>query len=215
MGLNITFISDTHTKHKHFNQYLPGGDVIVCSGDISSRGYEREVQDFLEWYSELPYIHKIFIAGNHDFLFEANPQKAQELLAQFPNVDYLENSELVIDGVKFWGSPYSPRFFDWAFNVDRGEAIREHWLQIPLDTDILITHGPPYGIGDFTKRDKKNVGCEDLMDVVQSQINPKVHVFGHIHEGYGLTLKDGTLFINASVLNERYEMVNPPMVVQI
>jgi Icc-related predicted phosphoesterase len=210
--MEITFISDTHETHHRLTEQLPGGHVIVCAGDVSGRGYSRQVEDFLFWYSNLPYRHKIFIAGNHDYLFEDRPTIAKELLDKYPEVIYLEQSEVVIDGVKFFGSPYTPRFFDWAFNVDRGDAIREYWLKIPLDTDVLITHGPPKGHGDYTRRDHKNVGCWDLLDIVTSQVKPKYHVFGHIHEGYGVTKNDETTFINASSVDFMYNPVNAPIV---
>ena len=96
------------------------------------------------------------------------------------NAHYLCDESLTLDGVKFYGSPWQPRFFDWAFNKDRGAPLKAIWDKIPLDTDVLITHGPPHGILDLTF-DKIKAGCEELLLAVQ-RIKPKVHVFGHIHE---------------------------------
>jgi Icc-related predicted phosphoesterase len=208
----ITFISDTHERHREMTELLPGGDVIVCAGDVTNRGYSRPLRDFLEWFSILPYKHRIFIAGNHDFIFENYRSKAAEILKEYPDVIYLEDSEVIIDGVKFWGSPVSPWFHDWAFNRQRGDEIREYWYKIPLDTDVLITHTPPKGYGDYTLRTHDNVGCWDLFDIVTSQVKPKIHVFGHIHEGYGVDKNETTTFINASSVDFMYNPGNPPIV---
>jgi Icc-related predicted phosphoesterase len=207
----ITFISDTHEKHKQLE--LPGGDILIHAGDLSNRGYKPAVQQFLDWFNVQDYRHKIFIAGNHDFLFENQRSKAVELMAEYPDVTYLEQSGIEIDGIKIWGSPWQPWFHDWAFNLSRGEELRELWLQIPLDTDILVTHTPPKGYGDFTIRDHQEVGCWDLFDVITSQVNPKYHVFGHIHEGYGVFETERTTFINASVVDFMYNVCNPPITI--
>ncbi|MFN8395634.1 MAG: metallophosphoesterase [Bacteroidia bacterium] len=131
----------------------------------------------------------------------------------FDNVIYLNDSGVEIEGVKIWGSPIQPWFFDWAFNRQRGADIAKHWALIPEDTDILVTHGPPYGILDRTD-DGKLVGCEELIKVVE-RIRPKIHVFGHIHEAHGSLIKDGTHYVNASILNLRYMRVWDATVVEI
>lgn len=214
MEIDITFISDTHGKHDEVTKHLPGGDFLIHSGDICSRGYQYEVRNFLEWFNSLPYNHKIFIAGNHDWFFEKSKTEVQKLLSEFPDIIYLENSEVIVKGIKFWGSPYTPRFFDWAFNVDRGSEIAKHWSLIPEDIDILITHGPPEGFGDLVLNSYshgKRVGCTDLTQKVL-EIKPKVHVFGHIHSGSGIYKNEYTTFINASVLDEDYRYSQLPVV---
>ncbi len=208
--MKILFISDTHGLHQQLT-HLPPADMIIHAGDVSGRGQVAEVQHFLDWYAALPYQHKILIAGNHDFLFEKQPALIQEMMPS--NIHYLENESLVIEGIKLWGSPVSPWFFDWAFNVHRGAPIRKYWKQIPSDTDILITHGPPHGILDEVHGGEL-VGCEELIKVV-NQIKPKVHVFGHIHEAYGLQEKNGTTFINASVLNRHYYLTNEAVLLEV
>jgi Icc-related predicted phosphoesterase len=105
-----------------------------------------------------------------------------------------------------------PTFFDWAFNRDRGAAIDKHWQLIPKNTDILITHGPPFGVLDKTLRGEA-VGCEMLLKKV-NKIKPKLHVFGHIHEGYGMIDKKNTTFVNASVLDIRYNLRNEPVIIE-
>lgn len=205
--MKITFISDTHGKHKHPKLQIPESEIIVHAGDFTSMGKLEEVTDFLKWYSELPHTHKVLIGGNHDFLLEKNSFLFQSLLPD--NITYLENESIEIEGIKIWGSPITPWFYDWAFNRNRGEDIQRYWKQIPDDIDILVTHGPPYNQGDRTARGER-VGCEDLLKKVL-QIKPKYHVFGHIHEAYGITENEHTTFINASCLNLQYYMVNTPV----
>ena len=205
--MKFVAIADTHCRHK--NLKLPKGDVLIHAGDISYKGEKAEVVDFLSWFKSQPHPHKIFIAGNHDFFFEK--AKPSEVAALIPDgVTYLKDSGTTVNGIRIWGSPVTPWFYNWAFNQVRGASIRRHWNMISGDTDILVTHGPVFGILD-TVINGKNVGCRDLLNRVQ-EIRPRVHICGHIHEGYGLTLKNGIRYINASVLNESYELVNRPVV---
>jgi Icc-related predicted phosphoesterase len=221
--MKLVFISDTHTRHHgRLNRLLSEilqkspDSVLVHCGDFSSRGKESEVKDFLEWLNRQKFRRKIIIAGNHDFIFERTPDLARELLDRFPEIDYLEDSGLEIDGIKFWGSPVQPRFFDWAFNRD--EDIVEHWNLIPQDTDVLITHGPPYGILDWSKGDRKSVGCPRLLEKIDS-LSLKIHAFGHIHEDFGIMDGPGLLartkFINASYLDLDYYPVHFPIEIEI
>ena len=225
--MEIIFISDTHTKHfdgwlnreldKLLEEYPEA--VLVHCGDISSRGRQREVEDFVEWYEDLKFKNKLLIAGNHDFMFEDNPEEALRILgSKGKSITYLNDSGVEIDGIKFWGSPVTPRFFDWAFNRDAD--IQNHWNMIPHDTNVLITHGPPYGILDFTLRDRKPVGCHYLRKRLFDLKDLKVHSFGHIHEAFGQQIGDdedfqGIQFVNASYLDLRYDPVNRPIVINI
>ena len=214
--MKLTCISDTHNKHLHIpTKYLTGGDCIMHSGDISGRGSRREVEDFLEWYNELPYTHKILIAGNHDYFFEEAPEyEIEAMLAKYPNITYLNDSGVEIDGIKIWGSPVQPWFYDWAFNR-KGDDIVKHWDMIPLDTHILLTHGPIYGYLDKTKGGDLT-GCPYLLDKLKDFTNLKLHQCGHIHEAYGsFQFADGPLLINASVLNLSYNMANVPFELEI
>lgn len=206
----ITFISDTHTLHKKLTGDLIGGDIIIHSGDISSMGYEHEIREFCKWFSKLDYTHKIFIAGNHDWGFQDNKEKVSEIVNSYEGITYLEDSEIIIDGIKIYGSPWQPEFCNWAFNLARGEAIKNKWDLIPIDTDILITHGPPKGILDYVSQSKFNAGCEELYKRV-FEVKPKINVFGHIHQSYGNKTIDDIEFINASVLDERYYCSNKPI----
>ena len=203
--MKIVAISDTHNKHKNIT--IPEGDVIVHAGDISSMGYKHEVIHFFEWFSKLPHTHKILIAGNHDFFFQLPESIVKEILPQ--NITYLYDEEVIIDGIKFWGSPYTPIFGSWAFMESRPE-LEERWKNIPNDVNVLITHGPPYGILDY------EIGDKELKNRLMTiPTNPKAHIFGHIHEGYGIDTKGVTKFINASILNEKYEVVNQPIIIEI
>lgn len=199
-------IADTHGQHKKLQ--LPQGDVIIHAGDISGRGEESAVIEFLEWFTNLDFKYKIFIAGNHDFYFERKSE--EEFKKIIPdNIIYLCDSGITIENIKIWGSPVTPWFYDWAFNRTRGNQIKRHWDLIPKDTDILITHGPVFGKLDKTN-DGQNVGCKDLLVKVQ-EINPKFHICGHIHEAYGQVTESKTNFINASVLDEHYRLKNLPI----
>ncbi len=206
--MKITFISDTHGLHEQVA--LSPGDILIHGGDISGRGFEEELKEFFSWFSDQPFDHKILIAGNHDFFFQDNPSKVKDLIPD--DVTYLEDSGTYIKGINFWGSPVQPRFMNWAFNRDRGEDIKFHWDLIPDGIDVLITHGPPAGILDFVIRDQSRVGCQDLLETVQ-RIKPKIHAFGHIHGSYGREEKNNILFLNSSVLNESYTIVNDPHVI--
>jgi Icc-related predicted phosphoesterase len=218
MKKRITFISDTHTKHDKLNGFLPGGDILLHSGDLTSRGYIGEIESFMKWYDKIDnYDTKVFIAGNHDFGFQNDNEKLRGLLTGYKTIDYLED-ELMMVGedydnmIKIWGSPWQPEFHNWAFNLPRGEKIKEKWDMIPVDTDILITHGPAFGKLDYVPYDNINVGCEELLTRIQ-EIKPKIHLCGHIHSGRGVVFSEGTLYVNASVLNDRYEFRNKPITI--
>lgn len=209
--MEITFISDTHGLHDQMTDDLPGGPILIHAGDVTGRGTMTEINRFLDWFTGLPYTHKIFIAGNHDFGFEVVRHNTEEGIRIPDNVIYLQDDFVVVEGIKIYGTPWQPRFFDWAFNLNRGEQLAEKWKMIPDDTDILVTHGPPFGILDRTK-EGLNVGCDDLFNRILD-VKPKIHVFGHIHEGYGMNNIDGTTYINASMLNRNYSYRNLPVVV--
>lgn len=215
--MKITCISDTHNQHTHIPpDWLEGGDVLVHAGDISGRGSLREVEEFLAWFNELPYKHKIMIAGNHDFWFEkVSTFAVNEMLQEkYPNIIYLNDSGVEIDGIKFWGSPVTPWFYDWAFNR-MGTDICQHWDKIPLDIDVLVTHGPMKGILDMTARGV-STGCPYLLEKSAEMTNLKLFVCGHIHEAYGkFEFPDGGIFVNASIMNLNYHVQNKPIVVEI
>jgi predicted phosphohydrolase len=208
--MRIVFVSDTHTHPIP----LPPGDVLVHAGDATSRGTPAEVAEFLRWFGSQPHPRKVLVAGNHDWLFQKDPGLAAKLLAEHPSVTYLQDAGVEIDGVRFWGSPWQPEFCDWAFNLPRrGERLRKAWAAIPADTDVLVTHGPPHGVLD-TVRGGPHLGCEELTRRL-GEIQPRIHVFGHIHDSHGTHRSGATLSINASTCDERYRPVNPPIVEEL
>lgn len=209
--MKITFISDTHLKHEELGTLE--GEILVHCGDFTRKGSKEDIQSFLEWMSLQRFQHKIFVAGNHDFGFENADREWAEDKAQSLGLTYLNDSGIEIDGFKFWGSPIQPEFLDWAFNRQRGAEIQKHWDMIPSDTDVLITHGPPYGILDLCSHGER-VGCQNLLNELE-RIRPRVHAFGHIHEDYGRIQKDNTIFINASILDVKYDFRNQPIVVEL
>lgn len=213
-------ISDTHNNTDRL--LVPEGDVLLHSGDFTKSGWPNQVSHFNNFLSQLNHPFKVVIAGNHDLCFDSENFEtlkrgfgldrrisSEDTKKVLKDCIYLEDSGVELFGYKIWGSPWSPTFFNWAFNLDRGEPIAQKWSLIPKDTQILLTHGPHLGYLDKTYHGT-NVGCEDLLTTVQ-EIKPIVHLFGHIHEGYGV-LNDQTTFINASTCNLSYKPLNPPLV---
>ena len=209
--MKICIISDTHNKHKRLGR-LPDADVIIHCGDFTSVGHSHEIRDFMKWYSMLPHKYKIIIAGNHDILFEKSRLLA---LTNIPeNVIYLEDSGIEIEDLNFYGSPVQLPFMNWAFNKPE-EKLVQHWQAIPDDTDVLITHGAPYGIMDFGIYSNHHTGSPSLYWEVMNRIKPKLHCFGHVHSGYGQKVIEDTVFVNASNLNDDYLCVNAPIIIEI
>ena len=214
MTLKCAAISDTHNAHKDI--WLPPDlDVLIHAGDFCSWGVESEAENFLEWFKKQDAAYKIFIAGNHDKCLEKYDAKdILSSIANVPNIFYLQDSEVIIEGHKFYGSPWTPEFgVGWAFNAKRGREIREIWDKIPEGCEVLITHGPPRGILDLIppsyvrSYENPHVGCDDLLEAV-TKIKPKYHIFGHIHCGYGSYLGNNTTFYNAATCDEQYRASN-------
>jgi hypothetical protein len=224
--MRITVLSDTHTRHGLIPMVdLPGGDLLLHAGDIMNSGYNKnDIWDFCHWYQSLDqYEDKVFIAGNHDRMFQNHPEDVKEWLDKFGDVIYLQDDDLVLYGdgpngdypegnIRIYGSPWQPEFYSWAFNLPKnGIEIAGKWEGIPSNTDILITHGPSFGTLDtVTGRPWDNLGCELLAQRIEV-VKPKIHICGHIHSGYGYEFKNGTHFFNAAVLNEQYEYTQKPM----
>ena len=216
----LTFISDTHNKHKHVHNNslgdLSGGDILIHAGDISSMGHEHEITEFAKWYDGLEYNHKIFIAGNHDWGFQNKSEKVKGLLTGYKSIDYIQDELITIQDenkpeIKIWGSPWQPEFYNWAFNLPKnGDELKAKWDMIPEDIDILITHGPAWGIlDDVEGRRGEHLGCELLAERIKT-IKPKIHICGHIHTGYGHYFDGHTHYFNAALLNERYLYYHTP-----
>lgn len=234
----IVAISDTHCQHRQIKDFQDtnflgepkdplGGDIIIHAGDALSHGSLVEFTNFINWFSELDFIHRIYVAGNHDFIAENNRSLVKQMCDE-RGVIYLQDSGYTIDGIKIYGSPQTPFFYDWAFNCARNSAeqhfynkplIKQYWDMIPDDVDILITHGPPYGILDelqYINGDPKGqfIGCVDLLDAV-NRVRPDIHLFGHNHGNGGREIhKDGTSFYNVSICDEMYAPSNPIRIIE-
>lgn len=232
--MRIVFISDTHNLLHTMS--IPAGDILIHSGDATMNGKVTEVAKFTYDLSRLPHKHKVFVAGNHDWLFQRDPVLARQLCEE-KGIVYLQDQAATIEGLKFWGSPWQPWFYDWAFNLKRGPQLAEKWALIPGDTQVLVTHGPPHGTLDTVSRPagemdatdfgswddglldrkhiKTHVGCYDLAARIADKLKTlKVHCFGHIHRP-GVSVEHGVTYVNASSCNERYEAVHPPHVMDI
>lgn len=210
----ICFISDTHNAHDELK--LEPCDIIIHSGDATGMGREAELRNFIEWYADQKAEHKIYVPGNHDIGLEKHYEERSKWFEE-AGIILLNDESVILDdydyNIKVHGSPITPNFGRWAFMRARGSEIDEHWKKIPEDTDILVTHGPPENILDYVYNfwdDLESVGCEMLANRVIT-IKPKIHAFGHIHEGYGTINTYGIEFINASCMNEGYRLVNAPV----
>lgn len=217
--MKVVLISDTHKQLGSVE--IPEGDILIHAGDLTGSGSLNQMLPELAILGDLKqrFKHIIVICGNHDFLGEENPE-IMRLLCKDKGLIYLDHEAIEIEGFKIFGSAYTPEFFDWAFNVPRGEPLAKKWAAIPDDTDILVTHGPPNGILDlipphyYREGQSPHVGCEELLKRV-IEVNPKIHVFGHIHHSYGKLEMYGTTFVNASICDEKYYPGNRPVVVEI
>jgi len=209
-NIRICCISDTHNKHKQL--IIPECDFLIHCGDISSMGYEHEIVGFLSWFKKQKARYKIFVSGNHDWMFERNRQLAKSLIPK--GIIYLEDEAIEIEGLNFYGTPVQLEFCNWAFNRTE-ESLARYWEAIPDNTDILITHSPPYGVLDEVGSNGNRVGSPSLIDNVMDRVKPLIHCFGHIHSGHGATKLDKTLYINASNLDERYQVAYMPIILEM
>ncbi|XP_046570359.1 metallophosphoesterase MPPED2-like [Haliotis rubra] len=232
-------ISDTHNTVEHVPDIIPQGDVLLHAGDFTKIGTPAEIDKFNHFLGTLPHKVKVVIAGNHDMTLDENSvqNRRDDLLEKFnitnskfekynedhkvdsskellTNCVYLEDSSVDICGIKIYGAPWVPEFCFMGFNIARGQPILDKWNLIPSDTDILITHGPPLGRGDlcFTQQ---RAGCLELLNTIQQRVKPKYHLYGHIHEGYGMSTDGTTTFINASMCTLRYKPNNPAVVIDV
>lgn len=215
--MRIVCISDSHLYHEDSGARkldIPDGDLLIHAGDGTFEGSVREVHSWLSWLASFPHPNKVFIAGNHDWLFQKHPVMARSMIPS--NLIYLQDDVAEVAGLKIYGAPWTPFFLGWAFNIERGPRIREKWNKIPRGIDVLVTHGPPMGYLDLTF-DGEHVGCADLTAAVR-RVRPRLHVFGHIHQGGGQVATSGmppTTFVNAALLDESYAPAQNPIVIDL
>ncbi len=225
--MKFVCISDCHGRFDWLQ--LPEGDILLVAGDIMNNygggEYKNALMQKMEFdglvqlWNKLPFKKVICIAGNHDWLFEREDYR----FYRNGKVIYLQGEEVEVGGFKIYGFPWQPRFYDWAFNVDRNSPKMAALLnKIPDDVEILISHGPPHGILDWSEYSSMHVGCEQMIRRVKELPNLKLHIFGHIHGAYGVVKKEmwgihgqPVIFANASVCNEKYQAVNAPLVFEV
>jgi Icc-related predicted phosphoesterase len=211
----LILISDTHGLHNKVQ--LPEGDILVHAGDFMNTGADLwEAWDFTKWWNAQPHPHKVLVGGNHDRALAMRPD---DVLKYFENTNYLCDNAVTIHGLKFYGAPWTPTFMNWAFMRDRGENIKQHWDKIPNDVDVLITHGPPQGILDKSKKFGDDLGCADLREAID-RVKPQLCVFGHIHGGFGeaYTYHENLTVVhyaNVAQLDEKYKVTRKPVVVDL
>ncbi len=233
--MKVIALADTHGKHSELTQHIqdlldsdPDIRMIIHAGDAADV-YDpllnrQELRRFLRWFESFDVEYRVFVPGNHDTGIEYFPS----VLSEFSDVDFLIHQELIVEGIRFFGSPFTPSFHNWAYNVDRN-LLESYWSQIPERTDVLITHGPAYGIGDATniglpKGVVKGFGDVHLLHRVQ-EIQPKYHIFGHFHDtlteltikNNGIHRQDGikTKFCNVSMVDTNRNVVNSPRILEI
>lgn len=209
--MRVVAISDFHEDYDQIK--LPEGDLLAIAGDWTDRGTISSVSRFHVWLSEQQkkFAHVVYIAGNHDFLPQKDPVLFKSMIPE--GCIYLENSYVELDGKKIWGSPWTPEFYNWAFNGTK-EQLKRIFSQIPEDLDLLITHGPPLHILDYVVHSRLHVGCQSLANIVLEK-KPKNHIFGHIHCAYGSYKGMHTSYYNVSMMSEEYEIVNKPTIFEI
>lgn len=209
----VVCISDTHNQHESI--VLPPGDILIHAGDATSAGSLREFQRFGKWLSAQRYSLIVATPGNHDWLAQEDSQAAQNCFTG--PVKYLIHEAFEWEGLKFFGSPWSVEFNNWAFNYPEAEA-SELWSAIPDGTEVLVTHGPPHLYGDVLgplgSKPGTHVGCPELLRAVD-RIKPLIHCCGHIHTGADLYERGRTTIVNASQLDDRYAVVNEPFIIDI
>jgi len=246
--MKVVHISDTHGAKFHTQLEIPECDLLIHSGDIGGRTTAMELYEFLSWFNVQPARKKVWCAGNHDLALDkkwilntidpinqgirqAMYGSAQAVLEQFPSIKYLEYTDYVFEGVKMYGLPITPSFHkqNWAFNADRGDEIKKYVDRIPKDVNILISHGPPYGILDTIPEEYKltpdediHRGCEELRTAMQHKlIDLKLSCFGHIHGNTGVIVAPISntrhiIFSNGAVINDQYKLVvKKPLIINL
>lgn len=213
MALTACVISDTHCNHDELKLF--DADILIHCGDFTNSGSVNQIASFNRWLIQKKAEHKykkiIVVPGNHDWLFQKDVALARMLLSE---AVVLIDEPYEYEGIKFYGSPRTPEFYNWAFMHERGEDIERFWKLIPEGIDVLITHGPPHGFRDAVPYQR--VGCADLTRHVE-RVKPKHHLFGHIHFSYGTEkhYQHDITFVNAAICDESYWIRNEPVLISI
>lgn len=207
--MKIIAISDTHNKHNEIT--IPECDILIHSGDATGMGRPSEIRNFAKWFNKQPAKHKIFVPGNHELKFEKElPASKLWFSEECPDGILLINESITIEGIKIYGSPVTPFFYNWAWNQHSDELIKT-WQGIPDDTQILVTHGQANGINDIVDNQAgMHLGCHHLMSRIQELSQLKIYIGGHLHSGKKFTYFNGVQFYNASICGETYSVDYSP-----
>ena len=211
---------------------LKGGDLLIITGDLTKSDKPSQYDDFLWWLNDQPYSKKVLIAGNHDNTFQTAEPSFFDYISDY-KIDYLCDSGTEFEGLKIWGSPWTTQFkginpkccaFTLPIPSREGDGLMDKWDLIPQDTDILITHTPPFGVLDGIPIDDGSLfhaGSTSLYGWLRYVGRPRLHAFSHIHEAYGrkehFPTYDNKMMIsvNCSTMNKRYRPVNKPIRVKL
>lgn len=219
MGVKIVCIADMHSK---LNFKVPECDLLLIAGDMEPAYYSDTMSvglqstwlnmEFRYWLGDQPVKECVAIAGNHSWIWQVAKNRVPKLNANF---HYIEDETIEMFGLKIHGTPVTCIFNDWAFNRSE-EVLQRHWDNIPDDTDILLCHSPIFGIMDKVERYnlQKHIGSKSLKRRIR-EIKPKMVIFGHAHGEYGVVDKFGIKFINCSLVNEDYDLVREPIIVEV
>lgn len=211
--MRIVVIGCSHGRH--LNLDIPPGDALIHTGDYSRRGDRSDAIDFLKWFEKQPHPIRAFLGGNHDGHSEEHPEDFAALIEQYaPSCYYLHDRTLELGGLKWHGSNYTPAFFDWWWNAERGPVIAAEWDKIPTDTQILITHGPAHGHLDLVPAEyvqngrDRHQGCHDLRRTIDERLKSlKLHAFSHLHsQGCQTEVVSGVAYVNGAVVGEDYKV---------
>lgn len=212
--MKILCLSDTHGMHEHIDlPDLTDIAVVVHTGDFSN-GSEVSTDTFLCWLSDLPVKHKLLVAGNHDkYVMHYNEQF--KIKCAVLGITYLQDSGCTIKGVKFWGTPWVNQFYNWAFMAYEKD-LSKIYKKIPTNTQVLLSHGPANGTLDFVQRvGGGHVGALALRDRITKLKKLKYHIFGHIHCDRGVKVCGNYTAVNAAVLNDDYNPIYDPIIVEV
>lgn len=220
--MKLVCISDTHLQLEDNYIELPIGDVLIHSGDALSFGNMDELIIFKNYLLSQKHKFKyiLYVPGNHDRIFEYNPELAINLLKEVNNLIVLQDNEIVINGIKFYGTSWHPKFGSWSFGIERGQELKRKYDLIPDDTNVLITHCPPYKILDVApvnsfNKEPLHVGSEELLEKINNLTKLQAHIFGHIHNSAGQVNINNVKYINAAICNEKYKPINKVIIYEI
>jgi Icc-related predicted phosphoesterase len=205
----LVLFGDTHELHREVE--VPAGDILICVGDFTMFSKSLSaIEDFNEWLGELPHRHKIVVPGNHEFFLESNPERRSLI----DNATVLIDESIVIEGLNIYGSPMTP-LYDAAFGNSSPKDRQRHWCNIPDNTHVLVTHGPPFGVLDLSPDQEERMGDPELRNRVGELPLLKLHAFGHVHGAHGAVDRNGVTFANVALMGQLGDLVQAPTVMRM